>query len=133
MRTALVDTFYETLDYCFETVLGEMLGKAVQDSVYGLLERNGIQRREIATRFDDVVEVLTKSLGTCSRVVIHRTVTEMYRQYSQRLDFSYNDSLRERLMLLKESTVANHLVPKRTFESSSFDGLYQRVRASSAS
>ena len=133
MRTALVDTFYETLDYCFETVLGEMLGKAVQDSVYGLLERNGIQRREIATRFDDVVEVLTKSLGTCSRVVIHRTVTEMYRQYSQRLDFSYNDSLRERLMLLKESTVANHLVPKRTFESSSLDGLYQRVRASSAS
>ena len=124
---ALVDTFYETLNYCFETVLAEMLGRAVQDSVYSLLERSGIQRREVAARFDEVVEVMIKNLGTCSRVVVHRTVTEMYKQYSQRLDFTYSDSLRDRLMLLKESTMVNHLVPKRAYESSSLDSLYERV------
>lgn len=129
MRGSLVETFYETLDYCFDTVVGEMLGMAVRDSVYSLLERNGIERREFGTRFDNVVEVLTKTLGTCSRVIVHRTVTEMYKQYSQRLDFSYEDSLRDHLMLLKEQAVTNHLMPRRRYETSSFDSLYQQVRA----
>lgn len=130
MRTTLVDTYFETLDYCFDMVLGDMLGSAVRDSVYSLLERNGIQRREFGTRFDNVVEVLTRSLGSCSRVVVHRTVIEMYKQYSQRLDLNYDDSLREKLNLLKESTIANHLVPRRHYETSTFDSLYQQVRGS---
>lgn len=128
MRGSLVETFYETLDYCFDTVVGEMLGTVVRDSVYSLLERNGIQRREFATRFDNVVEVLTKTLGTCSRVIVHRTVTEMYKQYSQRMDFNYEDSLRDHLMLLKEQAVTNHLMPRRRYETSSFDSLYQQIR-----
>ena len=114
-------TFYDTLDYCFETVLGDLLGHTVRESIYGMLAKNGIQRAEIANRFDETVEVMTKVLGTCSRVVVHRTVSEMYKQYSQQLNFSYQDSLRDRLMLLKESIVSNHLVPRRLYESSTFD------------
>jgi hypothetical protein len=133
MRSALVDTYYETLDYCFDSVLGDMLGSTVRDSVYNLLERNGIQRRDFGTRFDSVVEVLTRSLGSCCRVVVHRTVTEMYRQYSQRLDFNYDDSLREKLNMLKESTIANHLVPRRHYETSTFDSLYQQVKGNDGS
>ena len=118
MRTTLVDTFYDTLDYCFETVLGDMLGSGVREAVYLLLDRNGIPRMDISNRFDDTVEVLTKVLGTCSRVLVHRTVAEMYKQYSQRLEFSYQDSLRDRLALLKASVIANHLVPRRLNEES---------------
>jgi len=36
----------------------------------------------------------------------------MFRQYSQRAEFSYEDSLRDRLIVLKEAVVANHLIPK---------------------
>jgi len=36
----------------------------------------------------------------------------MFRQYSQRADFSYQDSLRDRLIVLKEAVVANHLILK---------------------
>ena len=128
MRASLVETFYETLDYCFDTVIEEMLGPVVKDSVYGLLQRNGIERRDFGTRFDSVVEVLTRTLGTCSRVVVHRTVTEMYKQYSQRMDFVYQDSLREHLTMLKEAVVSNHLMPRRRFDNSTFDSLYQQVR-----
>src|SRR5215831_6668000 len=104
-----------------------MLGSAVKDSVYSLLHRNGIERRDYGTRFDAVVEVMVRTLGTCSRVIVHRTVTEMYRQYSQRMDFSYQDSLRDHLMLLREQVMSNHLVPRRRYETSSFDSLYQQV------
>lgn len=121
MRAPLITTFYDTLGYCFEIVLGDLLGKSVRDSVYELLERNGIPRTDVSNRFDDVVEVMGRALGSCSRVVVHRTVAEMYKQYSKSLDFSYQDSLRDRLMLLKESVVSNHLVPRRLYEDSTFD------------
>ena len=121
MRASLVTDFYETLDYCLELVLGDLLGSSVRDSVYGLLERNGISRKDISNRFDEAVEVMMRVLGTCSRVVVHRTVSEMYKQYSQRLDFSYQDSLKERLSLLKDTVLANHLVPRRHYEGTAFD------------
>lgn len=68
-------------------------------------------------------------LGTCSRVVVHRTVSEMYKQYSQRLDFSYSDSLKDRLALLKETVLSNHLVPKKHYEGTAFD-VSEYLRAS---
>ena len=121
MRTSTVTTFYETLDYCFETVLGDMLGREVRDTVFGMIERNGIPRREVSARFDDAVAIMVKVLGNCSRVLVLRTIKEMCRQYSQRMEFSYQDSLRDQLMLLKESVVANHLVPRRMLDIASLD------------
>jgi len=62
MRSPLVTDFHETLGSCFASTLKDMLGYAVCESVYGLLERNGIPRGEICNRFDDTVAVLTKIL-----------------------------------------------------------------------
>jgi hypothetical protein len=123
MRSSLVEVFHETLGSCFASTLKDMLGPAVCESVYGLLERNGILRGEISNRFDDTVAVLTKALGASSRVLVHRTVVEMFRQYSQRADFSYQDSLRERLVVLKEAVVANHLTPKSQHDGVDFDSV----------
>jgi hypothetical protein len=123
MRSSLVDIFYESLGYCFGKVLMETLGPNVQTAVYDLLARSGIPREEISTRFDDVVQALTKTLGTSSRVVVHRTLVEMFKEYSQRLDFSYTDSLRDRLALLKEAVVANHVLPRRIHDDGTFDSV----------
>ena len=112
MQGSLVESFQETLGRCFASSLRDMLGSTVGESIYGLLERNGIRRTEISNRFDDTVAVLTKALGSSSRVLVHRTVVEMFRQYSQRADFSYQDSLRERLVVLREAVVAQHLLPR---------------------
>ena len=101
----------------------EALGPNVQASVYNLLERSGIRKDEISNRFDEVVQALTSTLGTCSRVVIHKTVVEMFKEYSQRLDFSYTDSLRDRLALLKEAVVANHILPRRLHDDGTFDSV----------
>jgi hypothetical protein len=121
LRSSLVDIFYESLSYCFGKVLIETLGAKVQVAVYDLLGRSGIKREEISNRFDDVVQSLTNSLGTSSRVIVHRTVVEMFKEYSQRLDFSYTDSLRDRLGLLKETVVANHVLPHRLRDETTFD------------
>lgn len=121
LRSPLTEIFYETLGYCFGKVLLETLGPNVQASVYHIMERSGIRKEDISNRFDDVVQALTTTLGTCSRVVVHRTVIEMFKEYSQRLDFSYTDSLRDRLALLKETVVANHVLPRRLHNESTFD------------
>ena len=123
MRSPLAEIFYETLGYCFGKALTETLGSTVQLAVYDLLGRSGIRREDVSNRFDDVVQALTKGLGACSRVVIHRTVVEMFKEYSQRLDFSYSDSLRDRLALLKEAVVANHFLPRRLRDESAFDSV----------
>ena len=123
MRSSLVESFYETLGYCFGKALLETLGPAVQSAVYDLLGRSGIRKEEVSSRFDDVVQALTIALGTSSRVIVHRTVVEMFKEYSQRLDFSYTDSLRDRLALLKETVVANHVLPRRLHDDGTFDSV----------
>ena len=123
MQGSLLESFQEALGRCFASSLKDMLGGAVCESVYGLLEKNGIRRNEISNRFDDTVAVLTKALGSSSRVLVHRTVVEMFRQYSQRADFSYQDSLRERLIVLREAVLAQHLVPRIMREGFDFDSV----------
>lgn len=109
------------MGYCFESVLHDMLGPMVRDSVYDLLAKDGIPRHEVSNRFDDTVQAMDRVLGKCSRVVIHKTVAEMYKQYSQRFVASYQDSLRDQLSLLKETVVANHLVPRKLTSESGVD------------
>ena len=121
LRSPLTEIFYETLGYCFGKALLETLGPTVQAAVYDLLRRGGIPKEDVSNRFDDVVLALTNSLGSCSRVVVHRTVVEMFKEYSQTLDFSYTDSLRDRLAVLKEAVVANHVLPRRLHDESTFD------------
>jgi hypothetical protein len=113
--------FHDTLGFCFDSALRDMLGLTVRDSVYGLLERSGITRGDVANRFDETVDVLVKGLGAASRVLVHRTLVELFGQYSLRLDFSYKDSLRDRLWRLKEEVVDSHIIPRRLQEASWHD------------
>ena len=108
-----------------------MLGPTVRDSVYGLLERNGVPRGEVANRFDESVDVLVKGLGAASRVLVHRTLVELFGQYSLRMDFSYKDSLRERLWRLRDEVVDSHIIPRRLQQSSWHDEFSTLHRATS--
>jgi hypothetical protein len=63
MRSLLVTVFHETLGPCFALTLKDILGLAVCESMYGLMERNGIPKGEIPNRFDETVTVLTNALG----------------------------------------------------------------------
>ena len=121
VRSPLITVFHDTLGYCFDSALRDMLGPSVRDSVYGLLERSRIPRAEVANRFDEAVDVLVRGFGAASRVLVHRTLVELFGQYSLRLDFSYQDSLRDRLWRLKEQVVDSHIIPRRLQEASWHD------------
>lgn len=112
MRTGLVTTFHETLNYCFSRVL-ETMGTSVRDVVIARLERQGIPSTEISSRFDDVVRLLNESFGGSARVIVYKTIVDLHQQYSMRADFTYQDSLKDHLDLLRERVVTDHLIPKR--------------------
>ncbi len=112
MRAPLVTVFHDTLNYCFDSVL-EKMGTSVRDIVYDHLEKKGILRSDISNKFDDVVRILTESFGESSRVIVYKTIVELHQQYSMRPSFTYEDSLRDHLSLLRERVGTDHLVPKR--------------------
>lgn len=112
MRAAMVATFHDTVAYCFRSTL-ETMGSSVRDVVYDHLRRKGIPESEIPTQFDDVVRILNESFGGSARVIIYKTLVELYQQYSMRIDFTYQDSLRDHLGLLRERVVVDHIIPKR--------------------
>jgi hypothetical protein len=112
VRTGLVTTFHETLNYCFTSVL-ETMGASVRDVVLSRLERHGIPSSEISTRFDDVVRLLNESFGGSARIIIYKTIVDLHQQYSMRTDFTYQDSLKDHLDLLRERVITDHLSPKR--------------------
>lgn len=112
MRTQISTVFHETVNECFRNALDGM-GPTVRDVIYDLLGKKGIEQSEISSRFDDVVAILTDSLGASARVIIYRTMTLLCQEYQVRTDFSYQDSLRDRMVLLKDRVVADHLYPKR--------------------
>ncbi|TMI07998.1 hypothetical protein E6H34_06295 [Candidatus Bathyarchaeota archaeon] len=89
------------------------MGPTVRDVIYDLLAKKGIEQSEISSRFDDVVAVLMDSLGASARVLIYRTMTLLCQEYQVRADFSYQDSLRDRMVLLRDRVVADHLYPRR--------------------
>ncbi len=89
------------------------MGTSVRDIVYDHLRRKGIPESEIPARFDDVVKALNESFGGSARVIIYKTLVELYQQYSMRVDFTYQDSLRDHLGLLRERVVVDHIIPKR--------------------
>lgn len=89
------------------------MGSTVRDVVYDHLEKSGVPRSDISEKFDDVVRILTESFGGSARVIIYRTIVELHQQYSMRANFTYQDSLRDHLSLLRERVGTDHLVPKR--------------------
>jgi hypothetical protein len=122
LRAALVATFHDTVSYCFKSTL-ETMGTSVRDVVYDHLRRKGIPESEIPAQFDEVVKALNESFGGSARVIIYKTLVELYQQYSMRVDFTYQDSLRDHLSLLRERVVVDHILPRRIQrEDASFEG-----------
>lgn len=112
MRTALVTTFHDTVNFCFSSVL-ETMGTSVREVVLERLNSKGIPQTDISTRFDDAVQILNESFGGAARVIVYKTMVELFQQYGMRVDFTYQDSLKDRMVLLRERVVMDHLVPKR--------------------
>ncbi len=109
----MMTVFHETLTYCFNCAL-EGMGTTVRDVVYDFLEKKGVARAEISNMFDDVVKILTETFGASARIIIYKTVVEMHKEYSQRTDFTYQDSLKDRLNMLRDRVAVDHLFPKRS-------------------
>ncbi len=112
LRTQISTLFHETVNDCFRNALDGM-GPTVRDVIYDLLGKKGIEHPEVSSRFADVVAILMDSLGASARVLIYRTMTLLCQEYQVRADFSYQDSLRDRMVLLRDRVVADHLYPKR--------------------
>jgi hypothetical protein len=112
LRATLVATFQDTVSYCFRSTL-ETMGTSVRDVVYDHLRRKGIPEAEIPVQFDDVVKALNESFGGSARVIVYKTLVELYQQYSMRIDFTYQDSLKDRMSMLRERVVVDHMLPRR--------------------
>ena len=112
MRGLTSEAFHDTVNYCFDKVL-ETMGTSVREVVHGQLHSKGISENDIATRMDDVFQVLTDSFGGSARIIIYKMMTELYDQYQIRPDFTYQDMLRERFLVLQNKVFGDHLLPKR--------------------
>ncbi len=114
MRTSLVEAFQSTMNGCFLRTLHDMLGSSVTGEVCRLLEKSGVPHRDIALRFDEVVEILTRAFGSSARVLIYKTVASLYEEYSLRPGFGFYDSLRDKVSLLKEKVISDLLKPRHS-------------------
>src|SRR5712664_1642888 len=68
MRTNLISGFQMSVNYWFDLVLQGM-GGPIRDWVYDFLDKKGIKREDIPSRFEDVVKILHERLGTSARVI----------------------------------------------------------------
>src|SRR5437879_11333095 len=101
------------MNKCFSTVVEDILGRTVRAEIFELLRRNGIHPSEISSRFDDVLDVLTSAFGEGARVLVFKTVTELYKEYSQRAGFAFGQSLKDQVTLLRERVATVRLKPPR--------------------
>src|SRR5207245_7414721 len=111
LRTQISTLFHETVNDCFRNALDGM-GPTVRDVIYDLLGKKGIEQPEISSRFDDVVAILMDSLGASARVLIYRTMTLLCQEYQVRADVSYQASLRERMVVVRDRVGMDHLFAK---------------------
>ncbi|HEV2120920.1 MAG TPA: hypothetical protein VGS11_12560 [Candidatus Bathyarchaeia archaeon] len=116
VRTTIVETFQSTMNQCFTIVVEEILGRSVREEIFQLLERNGIEPLEISSRFDDVIEVLTRVFGISAQILVYKTVTELYKEYSLRTGFAFGESMKDQVAQLREK-VANDLLKPRHYTS----------------
>ncbi len=121
MRKRVIDVFEDALNNFFSVALEAILAPKVKDEVYTLLGTKGIASKDVPTKFDDVVKVLNEVFGAVgAKVIVHKAIVDLYREYSQRIDFSYGESLRDKLLLLRERVVSEHIWPRRFQDADSF-------------
>jgi hypothetical protein len=108
-----LEVFEDTLDRCFRDALEGILGSKVRDELYNLLARSGIAAKEVARLFDDVVYAMGEAFGVLqAKIIVHKALVNLYREYSQPIDFSYDKTLRDKLLSLGQRVVSNSLWPR---------------------
>lgn len=127
MRTPLVTIFEETLKRCLDNTLEATLGRPVRDEIYRVLGKRGIPDHLVSNMFDEVVQVLREAFGEAYHMLVHRTVVELYKEYAQRINFSYQESLRNHLSFLRDRVVSDHLYP-RGWRSDPLDAFFDQPK-----
>ena len=128
MRKSIDEVFENTLNSFLSEALEAMLGPKVRDEVYSLLGRRGIGIRNVPSRFDDVVNILGETFGALgAKVIVYKAVAELHREYSQPIDFSFGGTLRDKLVMLYEQVVANHIWPRHGEDADSFFDRQSRI------
>ena len=111
MLTYLVTAFYDTLGYCFDRVVQE-INPGLSEAVYDYLQKNGVRKADISTRFDVVMNLLSKWLGTGSRIIGFQTIRMLYGEYSTTPSFGTDSSLVDMVNFLRERVLSLHMAPK---------------------
>ena len=114
MRSDIIETFQGTLLQCFSLTLENLFGRPVIEQLMRILAEHKIPRSEIGARFDDVARVLTDVFGSSSRLLIFKTVVELYEEYSVRATFGFYDSLRDQILYLRERVLADIIKPRHS-------------------
>jgi len=99
------------MNRCFTIVVEDILGRTVREEIVQLFEMVGIKPTEISSRFDEVIEVLTRLFGISAQVLVYKTVTELYKEYSLRSGFAFGESLKDQVAQLREKVVSDLLKP----------------------
>jgi len=121
MRKGLPELFEDTLNGLFSRSLEDMLGPAVRDEVYSVLAARGISMKDVPTLLDDVARVLAETFGVLgAKVILYKVVAELHREYSQPIDFSFQGTLRDKLLSLRERVVSNRIWPIHLRDADSF-------------
>ena len=114
MRADIIETFQATIVQCFSQTLENLFGRPVREQLMRILAEHKISRAEIGARFDDVAKVLTDVFGSSSRLLIYKTVVELYEEYSVRATFGFYDSLRDQILYLRERVLADIIKPRHS-------------------
>jgi len=114
LRSDIIETFQATVVQCFSQTLENLFGRPVREQLMRILAEHKIPRSEIGTRFDDVARVLTDVFGSSSRLLIFKTVVELYEEYSIRATFGFYDSLKDQILYLRERVLADIIKPRHS-------------------
>jgi len=114
LRADIIETFQATIVQCFGQTLENLFGRPVREQLMRILAEHKISRAEIGARFDDVAKVLTDVFGSSSRLLIYKTVMELYEEYSVRATFGFYDSLRDQILYLRERVLADIIKPRHS-------------------
>ncbi|OLD44453.1 hypothetical protein AUI51_02245 [archaeon 13_1_40CM_2_52_4] len=99
---------------CFSQTIENLFGRPVKEQLIRILAEHKIPKSEIGARFDDVARVLTDVFGSSSRLLIFKTVVELYEEYSVRATFGFYDSLKDQILYLRERVLADIIKPRHS-------------------
>jgi len=114
LRSDIIETFQGTIVDCFSRTLENLFGRPVKEQLMRILAEHKIPRSEVGARFDDVAMVLTDVFGSSSRLLVYKTVVDLYEEYSVRASFGFYDSLRDQILFLRERVLADIMKPRHS-------------------